>query len=508
MKLASIYENILRALSVFPDEQGRLLYHGLTTQVPWTLSRDDPRQIVLPTKDVLRAGDFTNVAPWHPLSEHLNRGVSPIMRATVRAANLRLTEVLLNLMEQFIDLGQNPERQLKMAPSAQKVLSVVKNVDERSRKDFLRIVSKMSDNKVADLSPITFYLKREGLYKGQRGRVCMVSSPLLNAISDSERKPGGVSIRINDQTMLEDLIDYILPGIDDTETYSSPSTSKLAPYFDSFLNAYEKVATQINRVIHVNRKELVDVEKLKINLDWGDLAEDLQTHRSEIPPLEDSKGKQLDSENADAAGVEAPAPAVPAPALYGSAPKPAPAAAPVAPKASDDDGLSLAERMRRHAASQAHPVMPPPGYPMAAPPAPYGAPGYPQAPQGYPVAPPPGYPMAPPPGYPGMVAPGGYPMAGAPVFPGQPAPAPTYHRQPTPPMPMGYPGQPMVDPSAPPWMGQTSSSFVAASTPPPAAPMQYPGQYPNAAMAPGMYNPAMPYQGTPIAANPQPAYNR
>lgn len=523
MKLVKIYEGILRALSVRPDENGTLFYEGLSKTVPWTLSQDDRRAIVLPTREVLRAAEWDKVAPWHPMSEHLNRGVSPIMRATVRTATIRLTEVILSLMEQFIELGLDTERQLKMAPGAQKVLGVVKAVDDRSLKAFHKIVAKMVDNKAADLSPISLYLKREGLYQGVRSRVCTVSSPLLTAVQDSERKPGGVPIRVNDQTMLESLIEYLLPDIDDPDTYSAPSSSKTAPYFESFLNAFEKVATQLNKVIHLNRKELKDVEKLKINLDWGDLAEDLQTNRSEIPPLEDSKGKLLNNENTDASGIEVPAPvtAQPAPALYGgsvkpaAAPRPTPAPAPahVAPAApvQDDANLSMAERIRRRQ-MQIAPAAVPPGYPP-----PYAAP------PGYP----PGYPPAPP-------APM-YAAAPQPAYPYQPAApaAPTYHRpvnqqpqmyqQPPgyppyavppgyPPPPPGYGAQPMYaanipDPNAPPWMGNNSSTIVAGESP---APAVYPG-YPYGAPAP-VYAAAPVYgqpaaSGTPVPGSSQPVYN-
>lgn len=498
MKLIDIYTAVLRALSVTADDDGRLYYNSLNGQVPWTLSKEDPRPIVLPTREYLREADWASYAPWHPLSEHLNRGISPIMRATVRAATLRLTEVILSVMEQFIELGMDPARQAKMAPSAQKILSVVKQVDARSLKDFMHIVSKMSEDRTGNLSVISMYMKREGLFNGVRSRVCVVSSPLLATIQDSERKPAGRPIRIHDQTMLEDLIEFILPDIEVMETYSSPSTSKMAPYFDSFITAYEKVATQINKVIQVNRKELKDVEKLKINLDWGDLAEDLQTHRSEIPPLEDSKGKELNDESVDM-NTSAPqaAPAA-APAIHQAVRVPvaarpahvAPQAAPVA----DDSNLSLADQLRRRQATAAMPPPPPPGYGYPAPPPPgYGYPAPPAPAYAYPQQAPPAYAQQPQmyaqpvqqPQYPQQPMPYQHPAA---------APAMNYHRPVQQPQMYAQPGYPMpamVDPNAPPWMNNNNSTIVTASTAPPV----YPG-YPQQAQQP-MYMGAEPV-GAPL----------
>lgn len=494
MDLVTTYTNILRAFSVYPDEDRTSLnYVSLRSTSPWTLSKEDPRRVVLPTRDVLRKAEWDKVAPWHPLSEHLNRGQSPIIRLTLRTAGLRLTEVILNLMEQLLNLAADPERQAKMSPQAQKAIAGLKRADGNTVGHFKKLVKKYADG-AAELAPIALYLKRDGLYQGKRSRVCAVSSPLLNAIQDSGRKPGGVGIRIGDQEALENLILLILPDIDAMETYSAPSSSQLAPYFDSLLLAYEKVAVAINNVIRIFRKELVDVEKLKIDVDWGDLATDLPQYRSQVPPLEDSKGKVLASEAPSVESSVPAAPAIAAPAAAHVAPAAAvaPVGRPVATADTPDDELPLAERIARNQGRLvAQQYAPPPPQPV------YQQPVYQQPAYHQPVPQPAPY------GQPAMYQ---QPAYYQPVQPSYHRPVeqpqPVYHQQPGYPAPVGYPQPAYQQPASPLTAGMAqfpqsgSSVTVAAAVQP-----QYPvyNAHPQQA-APGMYQqPAAPAaSGTPL----------
>ena len=295
MKLTEIYRQILKALHITAGPEGLLSYEAIDSVEPIIIKDDGKnKRLVLPTRDVLDNCDWDNYIAFHPLSEHLNRGVSPVMNTLVKTATLRLTEVLSSLLEQLVELAADKSRHASMGPKAQKILSVLKTADKQMLENMRSLLKKI------DLSPqrrvVSIFLKRRGVYKGITTRVCVVNFPLYDALTDPDRKVWGVQLRVKDSEAFEALFEYLLPDLDNPETYSAPSESKSAPYFESFLDAYEKVATQLNNVINVNRKELKLVDKLKTDL-WGNITDDLLTYRSEIPPLEGNKGIPLDDTN-------------------------------------------------------------------------------------------------------------------------------------------------------------------------------------------------------------------
>lgn len=462
MKLTEVYRSILAGLHITATPEGLLNYDAFDGPVPLTVKIDGKeKRLALPTREVLEAADWDSVCPFHPLSEHLNRGTSPVMNALVKIGMLRQTEVISSLIMQLTELAADSKRHAAMSPKAQKILSVLPNIDKKTVEVFSDVLRKV------DMSPdrrlISIYLKRKGVYKGVTSRVCVVTFPIFDQLSDPDRKIWGVQLRKKDVEALEALLQYILPDLDSPETYSAPSDSKAAPYFESFLDAYEKVATQLNSVINVNRKELTLVEKLKAPL-WENVTDDLLTHRSEIPALEGNKGVPLDDSSltspASAPGVQtvttAPSRAVPmgAPVEYKPAP-PAPAPMthhqPVVVQQSNNEE-SLADKLaRRTAAVQGAAAAPPMMYPGQQPQMGYPMPAaqppvnYPQQMQQQPVNTgiPPGYQMVMTPQGPALVPvqPAGMPMMGAQM--------------------------PMAD--APAWMNNPNGTVVAGATPAPPA---------------------------------------
>lgn len=456
MKLNELYTKILTALHVKATPEGFLTYESFDGPHPLTVKDGNVnKRLALPTPEILKAANWDEVIPFHPLSEHLNRGVSPVMNALVKVATIRLTEVIPDLMYQLLKLACEPDRHAKMSPQSQKVLSALKDASPKTL-DVLEKILKRIDM-TPDRKLVSIYLKRKGVYRGVTGRVCVIGFPIVEELSGTERSVWGVKLTQKDQAVLEALMEYILPGCSDVESYSALSESKVAPYFESFLEAYEKVVTQLNRVIQANHKELDNVDKLKTKIDWGNLSEDLLANRSAIPPLDGNKGTILDeSPSVESSSVQPntppPAPA-PAPVLAPTPPPMTPIGYPQQPPApiqqqTSHPGESLADKLLRRQAELQHPQ----GYaPMGYPP--------PQNPPGYP----PSYPAYPPQSQ--QYAPMGYPPQGAPM--GYPYNQPGY-----PPVQQGYPMPGFPAPnmaSAPVWMGATGS-VVGGATPQPINP--------------------------------------
>lgn len=398
MKLTEIYQRVLEALHIKAGPEGLLSYEAMDGPLPLTVTMDGKeKRLVLPTQQVLTDANWQELVPFHPLSEHLNRGTSQVQNTMVKIGILRLTEVLSSLMQQLVELAADKSRHASMSPKSQKILSVLPNVDKKTVEAVAEIIRRV------DMTPqrrlISMFLKRNGVYKGATSRVCVVTVPLLDELTNPDHKVWGVKVRVKDIEAIEALIEYILPDADQVETYSAPSDSKAAPYFESFLDAYEKVVTQLNKVINDNRKELVMVEKLKTNINWGNISEDLLTHRAEIPSLDGNKGVLINAESqTDSAAtmgttVTTPPPTrgavhpamMPAPAVHA----PVVAAAPVTASApaSTDEGESLASKMAKLAQRNSPQYPPNMPQPMMAPAPPMYAPTPMMAPQQQPQQP-------------------------------------------------------------------------------------------------------------------------
>lgn len=233
MKLTEIYRQILKALHITATPEGLLSYEAIDSVEPLIVKDDGKnKRLVLPTREILDNCDWDSYIAFHPLSEHLNRGVSPVMNMLVKTATLRLTEVMSSLLEQLVELAADKSRHASMGPKAQKILSVLKTADKQMLENMRSVLKKV------DLSPqrriVSIFLKRKGVYKGITTRVCVVNFPLYDALTDPDRKVWGVQLRVKDAEAFEALFDYMLPDLDNPETYSAPSESKSAPYFESF----------------------------------------------------------------------------------------------------------------------------------------------------------------------------------------------------------------------------------------------------------------------------------
>ena len=460
MELTKIYASVLEALHVRTTPEGLLSYESFDGSVPLSVrDGNSSRRLVLPTEDVLRQADWDTLIPFHPLSEHLNRGVSPVMNTLIKTATLRLTEVVSNLLHQLISIAADPKRHAKISPQAQKFLTPLKDANTKTVEALEKILKRI------DMTPerklVSIYLKRKGVYKGMTGRVCAIGFPIMDELANADRTVWGVKLSQKEIAMIEAAMQYILPGCDDIETYSALCDSKVAPYFESFLEAYEKVATQLNKVVHTSRKELQLVEKLTSKMEWGNLSEDLYKHRSTIPPLDGNKGTLLDDRSQEnvSEGKEPTHRPLGGPAMVSPT-------APVMPPhqvttlhhnpSPSNDGESMSEKLARQ---RARTMSAPTGYPQPSYPPGYQMPGYPPVQPGMYPQPMPGYPM--PPGYPPS---NGYPMG----MPMQPQPGYPYQMQPQPGYPAGY-----VDPNQPVWMNTPNGSVTVASTPAPIQPNPY-----------------------------------
>lgn len=287
-KLLKLYEGLLSSLDLQVDDQGLVSFAAEDGLFPVKVG---DRRLALPTEKLLRSGQWDGLQPFHPLSEHILRGESAVLKKLRTAINIRLSTVISGLLTQLVELGADTSRHKRLSPKASELLSHLKDADPKSVAAMERILEETSPegpNKI-----ISIYLKRGGIFKGTRHqRVAVVSFPIYGELDTDGAgyTVFGIKLRKKDFVAFRELFLFLLPDAFDLESYSAASQSNDAPYFDSLIHAYFNVATQLNRVVKDFTKYLTMPEDLFTDLSWIELASDLSEYRNLIPALPGNEG--------------------------------------------------------------------------------------------------------------------------------------------------------------------------------------------------------------------------
>lgn len=287
MDIQQLYKAIAEALGLVSDDEGLLSFVGEDELIPAMVGGE---RLALPTAERLRSGDWHGVMAFHPLSEHVLRGESPVLKKIRAGINLRLAIVLRSLMSQFTELGADTSRHAKLSPKASELLSAIKDVDDKSVAAMEKIIEVTREG--GPQKVVSIYLKRGGVLKDQKySRVAVVSFPILEAFNEGDGTHIlGVKVRRKDHAAFQALFEYILPGSEDLETYSAGSKSADAPYFDALMHAFYNVAKRLNEVVRIHKKQLDNADELTTDVSWIESFADLSVYRDVIPPLNGNMG--------------------------------------------------------------------------------------------------------------------------------------------------------------------------------------------------------------------------
>lgn len=289
MRTIKLYTSLLESAGLNVAEDGGITFNRAGDK-PIVVVIDD-KPVVVPVASRLRQGEFLSTIPFHPLSENIIRGESPVLKRLRSIIVLRTTEVFQRLALGMVSLAADTEYHGKhMSVPELKALQVITNADNKSVAD----LAKIADNTTiaGDHRLVRMYFKRGGEWDGDKySRVCVVSFPLMEAAQTDTKEIFGVKLRVSDKKQLAALFEYILPNSLEADEYSHGSNSKAAPYFDALLRSYLKIAKRLNTLTLLLSKHLDDSESMLIDTSWEDYLEDLPQLALEIPPLEGNEGE-------------------------------------------------------------------------------------------------------------------------------------------------------------------------------------------------------------------------
>ncbi len=283
--IQDFYKHVLSALRYRVDDEGLISFMAPDgTVIPASV---DKRRLVLPTDAWLRKGFTEDLQPFHPLSESIaRRAASPVLVHMQRTARAVLAHNFLELATRLLAVAAEPSLHKDLPPACGEYLKKVPHADKKTLAAFEQLTEKaMAKNQL-----ITLYLKNGGKYDGKKvNRLCVIRFPLMDLLEGDDDAPLGVKLRKKDKQTLHALLHHIMPFGDSPEEYSAGSDSRIAPFFDAFLRAYTKAATQQNKIINRYTKAM-DMSLSPLPLDYLEELENLGQFYEKIPALRGNQG--------------------------------------------------------------------------------------------------------------------------------------------------------------------------------------------------------------------------
>lgn len=286
MNIIELYESILKSVNFVVDENHLVSYVIGSNKVPVQVSG---KRLVLPVHEVLSNPDWNATIAFHPLSEAIIRGESPVFRKLKIACLNRLTTVATCLVTELMGIAVDHDYHKKLSPTQNEFLDLIPNVKEETLTKLEKLLDVMSID--GEHRFVNMYVKRGGEWKGKKyQRVCVVDFPLVQELKSEGTYACGVNLgSLKNKKAITALVNYVLPDAEG-ETYSFGSNSLAAPNLHALLTSYAKMASKLNRVTNLFKKHLDNPGDLHIELGFEKHIADLAQYRDLIPSLTGNEG--------------------------------------------------------------------------------------------------------------------------------------------------------------------------------------------------------------------------
>lgn len=328
MKLLDLYTALLKTASMEVTEDGYVSRRIGENSEPATIGG---KRLTLPTAEHLARPNLETEIIFHPLSEHILRGESEVLEDFRKSLNITLNFKMSVLMYQLLRLGTSTGDHGKLNPEQSEFLSYIKNADKDTLPHLKKLLGTMAHDQTQK-GMVSIYLKRSGsVHKKRYARVGVVNFPLYQelcrAMESEDHKVFGTKMRVSkDIEPLKKLLEYMVPGIDESEHYYRGSDSEVAPYLDALMKAVMAVGSTVNAQVDLFWKHLDQPEELQIEDGWVEVFDNLAVMLPEIrmiPMQAGNDGKPSKAAETNTAVTVTTAPTAPASALPAALTNPA-----------------------------------------------------------------------------------------------------------------------------------------------------------------------------------------
>lgn len=270
--LLDFYLKLLLDVGVFDkDGQGLLSYDQGGTPHPVSLNGT---RLCLPTREIVRDGDWTARTAFHPMSEQINQGPSPVLNALKAYIVERIKPVYKLIAVELAELVADHSRHKGLSTKAAKFMKPLVGFDDTTTKTLEKILKRTSAD-IPEKRLVSIFLQSGGGNGVLRS--CSVSFPVMDdADSDDTTTFFEVTMprKTKDKALIVALLKYVLG---DSASFTGEVKTGDAPYFESLLISFRKVAEHLNTLIDLHGAACPVLKDFRFHLEWTDVLDQFST---------------------------------------------------------------------------------------------------------------------------------------------------------------------------------------------------------------------------------------
>lgn len=260
--------------------------------------------VIFPTDSVLREGKWNDRVGFHPISESVTRGISPMLVSMRTALRFKIFQAIFFIGSNLIRVTkESREGAIKNMPAnlVEALGKLPKTVDAKTLSFFSKVIA--ADNE-KERAVVKICIKRNGSilgtdYKRTTSVYFPIYEELVKAIDDKESEFWGITAaRKSDLSVVKEILEIILPDIDDENRYSVGTFVNVAPYLDCFIRAGASVQDSLNGAMDLLGSYIPSNVRAAFHAstDWVEELSDNREMRNIIPPLKFNEGEITEEE--------------------------------------------------------------------------------------------------------------------------------------------------------------------------------------------------------------------
>ena len=274
MKIIDIYNDIVDFAGLTVDSDKVYVQAGKNKE-PYLVNG---KQLVIPTSNMLRKFNAEDNIVFHPMSEDIIKGESPIITKLKYTINIRINIAIGVLVQSLLNLVDSPEYHSGLTPEQSELLYAIKDVDDKTVKNFTSFMMREVNDKEDRLFAYN-YLKRAGTVGNSKyARVAILTFPFYQSLVKGEK----YKFRTKDIDAYLAIFRFIFPEIDDHEAYNYGSNSDVAPFLDALMMSSYRIADRLNELTNRYKQHIDNYESILFNTNWVDSFGALENLKNEI----------------------------------------------------------------------------------------------------------------------------------------------------------------------------------------------------------------------------------
>lgn len=318
-KLLDLYRSLISVADWKADDTG-MVSEAIGKCPPVLI---DNKRLVLPLKEQLTVGDWSERVAFHPLYENILRpNESEVLERFRTGINARFNRVIGLLAYRLMVIASSTAEHPKLNPDQHEFLTHVKNADAATVDVLVKLMKAMPEGQTQRRFVHIFLRKGATLNGVKHARVAVVHFPLYEALKKAEDNTvWDIKLRKKDVATLISLFEYLFPKIATPEAYNRASDSTQAPFLDALMKAVLALADPINTTVDLFLNQLDnETDHYMYDDAWVEAFQNIDSLTIDAKLIPMQEGNRAASTESTAAAPAQPATPAPAPGQAWSPP--------------------------------------------------------------------------------------------------------------------------------------------------------------------------------------------